>query len=133
MKKVEMAETNKENLTKWLVIVLTVAILLCVGLFFSYPPVLYSNTASYRRSAQAVLGGFEAYDGTRTPGYPVWMALIGSDQMTTTSSSQMHRGDLSHDAVHLRPVVVFLVIWVIYRSWVVWVKPMRNGEASAHT
>jgi len=76
-----MKDKDKKNLRIWLGIVLAVAILLRVVLFIGYPAVSYSDTASYRRSANAILGGFTAYDGTRTPGYPAFMALIGSDRM----------------------------------------------------
>jgi len=61
-------------------IVLVVAILLRILLFISYPEVSYSDTASYRRSANAILGGFQTYDGTRTPGYPAFIALLGPDR-----------------------------------------------------
>ncbi len=64
----------------WLGLVLVVALILRVVLFVTYPAGAYSDTASYRRSAEAVLGGFKVYDGTRTPGYPVFMALIGPDR-----------------------------------------------------
>ena len=64
----------------WLSIVILIAILLRVWLFTSYQPITFSDTNSYRRSANAVLAGFDGYDGTRTPGYPVFMALIGPDQ-----------------------------------------------------
>ena len=43
-----------------------------------YPVVPLNDTGSYRRSAEAILGGWEQYDGTRTPGYPAFMALVGS-------------------------------------------------------
>ena len=45
-----------------------------------YGPVAYSDTPSYRRLAEAVLNGFQRYDGTRTPGYPIFLALVGGDQ-----------------------------------------------------
>ncbi len=45
-----------------------------------YRPVTYSDTPSYRRLAESVLHGFANYDGTRTPGYPIFLALVGSDQ-----------------------------------------------------
>ena len=76
-----MYDTNKRNLWMWLGIVLAVAILLRVILFLTYPPVSYSDTASYRRSANAILDGFNQYDGTRTPGYPALMALLGPDRV----------------------------------------------------
>jgi hypothetical protein len=45
-----------------------------------YQPVTYSDTPSYRRLAESVLRGFTKYDGTRTPGYPLFLALVGDDQ-----------------------------------------------------
>ncbi len=45
-----------------------------------YAPVAYNDTASYRRLADAIAKGWAGYDGTRTPGYPVFMALVGADQ-----------------------------------------------------
>jgi len=72
-----MYDTNKRNLWMWVGIVLAVAILLRVILFLIYPPVSYSDTTSYRRSANAILDGFNQYDGTRTPGYPAFLALLG--------------------------------------------------------
>ena len=45
-----------------------------------YQPVAYGDTPSYRRLADTVLHGFAGYDGTRTPGYPVFLALVGNDQ-----------------------------------------------------
>jgi 4-amino-4-deoxy-L-arabinose transferase-like glycosyltransferase len=80
-----MDQETRKKLFIWLGIVLIVAVPLRVVLFFTYPPVSYSDTASYRRSADAILDGFESYDGTRTPGYPAWMALIGPDRMVYAS------------------------------------------------
>lgn len=76
-----MNSTKPEKLKTWLIIVLVVAIGLRVLLFLTYPAVSYSDTPSYRRSADAVLGGFRQYDGTRTPGYPVFIALVGPDRV----------------------------------------------------
>jgi hypothetical protein len=64
----------------WLVVVGGVALLARLLLILLYQPVSYSDTASYRRLADTVLNRFTAYDGTRTPGYPVFMALVGSDR-----------------------------------------------------
>ena len=65
---------------KPLAIVAALAVLIRLVLFFVYQPVSYSDTPSYRRLAKSVLNGFQRYDGTRTPGYPVFLALIGPDQ-----------------------------------------------------
>jgi hypothetical protein len=48
-------------------------------LWLCYPPVTYSDTGAYHRLAQAILAGWRDYDGTRPPGYPVFMALVGGD------------------------------------------------------
>jgi 4-amino-4-deoxy-L-arabinose transferase-like glycosyltransferase len=64
----------------WLGIILVVSVLMRILLFIAYPEISYSDTASYRRSADAILGGLKAYDGTRTPGYPAFMALLGPDR-----------------------------------------------------
>ncbi len=58
---------------------LLLAVLERVILALFYAPVTYHDTASYRRSADAILHGWAGYDGTRTPGYPAFMALFGSD------------------------------------------------------
>jgi len=62
------------------VAVLAVVERLLLAIF--YPPVSYNDTASYRRLAEAVARGWSGYDGTRTPGFPVFMALAGSDRNT---------------------------------------------------
>jgi hypothetical protein len=66
--------------TLWLVIVFAVAFLVRLLEIFFYQPVTYSDTPSYRRLAETVLHGFANYDGTRTPGYPAFLALAGNDQ-----------------------------------------------------
>jgi hypothetical protein len=64
----------------WLVIVTGIAILERFLVVLFYQPVTYSDTPSYRRLADTILQGFNNYDGTRTPGYPVYLALTGTDQ-----------------------------------------------------
>ena len=58
----------------------TAAILLRLLTILFYQPISYGDTPSYWRLAETVLHGFAGYDGTRTPGYPVFLALAGSDQ-----------------------------------------------------
>jgi hypothetical protein len=72
--------TGPNSFGTWLAITLAVAILARLGLLFGYQPVLYGDSPSYRRLAAAVLRGFERYDGTRTPGYPAFLALVGPDE-----------------------------------------------------
>jgi hypothetical protein len=64
----------------WVSLVLLAALLLRGGLFAVYQPVAYSDTGSYRRLAVSIQNGWEKYDGTRTPGYPMLLAAAGSDE-----------------------------------------------------
>lgn len=114
-----MGKDLQKRLRIWLGIVLFVAVLLRLILFFTYPAVSYSDTASYRRSAEAVLGGFEAYDGTRTPGYPVFMALIGPDRAVYAAQLFLGLG--------------ITLMWFVI-GWKISGKPFIGGlTALAHT
>lgn len=64
----------------WLGIVGGIALLERLLVVFFYQPVAFSDTPSYRRLAESILQGFSNYDGTRTPGYPAFMALTSTDQ-----------------------------------------------------
>jgi len=66
--------------TFWLLLVLAVGLISRLIILLLYQPVAFSDSPSYRRLANSVLQGFEKYDGTRTPGYPVFLALTGNDQ-----------------------------------------------------
>ena len=73
---------EKKSLQIWLVIVLAAAILARAGLWFSYPLAQANDTPTYQHLASSLLNksGFDRYNGTRTPGYPVFLMLAGSDQ-----------------------------------------------------
>lgn len=63
-----------------LIAVLLAAFGIRILLWFTYRPVVYSDTHSYRRLANAILTPqWEEYDGTRTPGYPIMLAILGTD------------------------------------------------------
>jgi 4-amino-4-deoxy-L-arabinose transferase-like glycosyltransferase len=70
---------SRVTILAWLGGSLAAAILLRLALWLTYSPVSYSDTPSYRRLAESVLDGFTRYDGTRTPGYPAFLALVGPD------------------------------------------------------
>jgi hypothetical protein len=73
--------TNKQQSpVLWLWLVFVTALISRLLLLMLYRPVTYSDTPSYRRLASSVLSLFAKYDGTRTPGYPVFLALAGNDQ-----------------------------------------------------
>lgn len=69
----------------WLAIIGTLSVIERVLLYLFYRPVAYNDTASYRRLAEAILPislrhDWTSYDGTRMPGYPVFLALLGPDE-----------------------------------------------------
>jgi hypothetical protein len=71
---------SSNALVSWAIVLFLVAIMARVFLWIAYQPIPYSDTPSYRRLAGTVLEGFDHYDGTRTPGYPIFLALVGPDE-----------------------------------------------------
>lgn len=60
--------------------IILIAVLMRVGLWQVYAPVEYSDTGAYFRLAEVLQSKhFNAYDGTRVPGYPAFISLIGID------------------------------------------------------
>jgi hypothetical protein len=54
--------------------------LIRVALLLTYSPVEYGDSGSYLRLGEALLGiGVRGYDGTRVPGYPLFLAAFGLD------------------------------------------------------
>lgn len=100
---------------RWLLMVAAVAVIERLLLLIFYPPVAYDDTPSYRRLAEAVLNGWQGYDGTRTPGYPIFLAWVGPD----------HR-------VYLLQLAMGLAITLIF-FWVGWQASakLRFGAAAA--
>ena len=64
----------------WLLVLVLVSVAQRVGLWLLYQPVHYGDTPSYRRLSEALMRGLEFYDGTRTPGYPFFLAIVGPDE-----------------------------------------------------
>jgi len=61
----------------WFVGLLLLAVLVRAALLLTYQPVEFGDSASYLRLAEAIRGvGDRGYDGTRVPGYPVFLALF---------------------------------------------------------
>ena len=61
-------------------IVLAISLMLRLALFFFYAPISYSDTKTYHRLAEQILQGWINYDGSRTPGYPTFLAVLRTDQ-----------------------------------------------------
>jgi 4-amino-4-deoxy-L-arabinose transferase-like glycosyltransferase len=74
-------DAQKQRLTRWLWVVLLLTVLLRVVLFQFYPLQSYPDTAAYQRLAEAVRAGFRQFDGTRGPGYPAFLALLGPERL----------------------------------------------------
>jgi hypothetical protein len=61
-------------------VVLGIALIVRLVMYFLYAPVSYSDSRTYRRLAGQILRGWIHYDGTRTPGYPAFLAVFRTDQ-----------------------------------------------------
>ncbi|HPH94958.1 MAG TPA: hypothetical protein PKW33_02680 [Anaerolineaceae bacterium] len=70
---------KSQRVWPWAAAVFIAAALLRLWLWLTYPPVPYNDTPSYWRLAQTIQAGWESYDGTRMPGYPFFLTLVGSD------------------------------------------------------
>lgn len=64
-------------------VVIAVALLERLALWLAYPPVIFDDTNSYRRLAGQLLGS-APFDGTRSPGYPAFLAWLGPDRNVYT-------------------------------------------------
>ncbi|MEZ0396532.1 MAG: hypothetical protein ABWK53_08920 [Anaerolineales bacterium] len=66
----------------WLWLTLGVAIFVRILLFLTYPVGHFSDTNAYRGIAETVLSAdWPAYNYIRTPGYPLFLALLGPDRV----------------------------------------------------
>jgi hypothetical protein len=74
------ASIEKVSLSQWAGLVFTVALLQRLALYFLYQPIPYGDTPAYWRMAAAMTGDWATYDGTRTPGYPMLLAIFGSEE-----------------------------------------------------
>ncbi|HNT55928.1 MAG TPA: hypothetical protein PKG95_14520, partial [Anaerolineaceae bacterium] len=71
---------SRMSTRSWLLIVSLGAVVERLLLYLTYPPLAYKDTDAYRRLAGQVLEGWATYDGSRMPGYPVFLAGLGADQ-----------------------------------------------------
>ena len=63
----------------WPGMVLAIAVIERLALWFFYSPVIFDDSNSYRRLAGQILGS-APFDGTRSPGYPIFLAWLGPDR-----------------------------------------------------
>jgi hypothetical protein len=68
------------TLWSWFIVLIVLGTLLRVGLWFVYEPIEYSDTGAYFRLAAGLEDlTLSGYDGSRVPGYPFFIALVGMD------------------------------------------------------
>jgi len=100
-----------KSLRTWLAIVLAVAILARAGLWLTYPLAQGNDTPTYQHLANSLKNnnGFDRYNGTRTPGYPIFLMLAGSNERVYIF--QLGLGLLT-------TLLVFYIAWrVSRRAW----------------
>lgn len=79
----EVARTNlqRRGLRRWTIVVMLAGAVERILLWIFYGPISYGDTPSYFRLAGQLSGlSLKGYDGTRTPGYPAFMAVLGRDE-----------------------------------------------------
>jgi hypothetical protein len=82
MTKAESSPSDSEfrRLRRWGIAVMLIGLMERVLLWLFYEPIAYGDTSSYLRLAGQLAGlSLRGYDGTRTPGYPAFMAILGGD------------------------------------------------------
>ncbi len=69
------------SLRTWLAIVLVIAITVRASLWLTYPLAQSNDTPTYLHLANSIENhnGFDRYNGTRTPGYPIFLLLAGTE------------------------------------------------------
>jgi hypothetical protein len=111
---------NRRGLFLWLGMVLVVAILVRAGLWMAYPLAESNDTPTYRHLSSSLGNhGFDNYNGTRTPGYPLFLLITGSDAALYVV--QLVFGVLT-------TLLVFYIAWKLtFRAW------FAGALALAHT
>ncbi len=78
----EAAKKPARDVWVWFAGLILMGILVRVILWLTYKPIPYGDTGSYLRLGHWVLGtGEYGFDGTRVPGYPVFLAILGLDPL----------------------------------------------------
>jgi hypothetical protein len=113
-------EKSRKSLLQWLGVVLVVAILVRTGLWMAYPLAESNDTPTYRHLSRSLGNhGFDNYNGTRTPGYPLFLLITASD--AALYAVQLVLGVFT-------TLLVFYIVWKLtYRAW------FAGALALAHT
>ena len=77
------ADWHDPKRRRWWLALATIGLVERAGLFFITEPASFGDTATYFRLGQVLVRqGLSAYDGTRVPGYPWFVGLLGTDPQT---------------------------------------------------
>jgi len=78
---IDRSDADRGSLRRWATVVMLVGAAERLLLWLYYEPIVYGDTPSYLRLAGQIAGlNLRGYDGTRTPGYPAFLAILGEDQ-----------------------------------------------------
>jgi hypothetical protein len=78
-----MMVNSKSTPYLWALLLALVGFLQRLGFYLVYTPVSFGDTPSYLRLAGVLSSfNFNGYDGTRVPGFPVFLAILGKDPQT---------------------------------------------------
>jgi 4-amino-4-deoxy-L-arabinose transferase-like glycosyltransferase len=70
----------RKKISLWLIALIGLILVVRTFLYFTYEPLFFGDSASYLRLAEAIKGiGERGYDGTRVPGYPLFLALLNME------------------------------------------------------
>lgn len=73
----------RQGAVGWGIALAAIGLVERLALILTYGPVAYGDSPSYMRLADVLAKhGFNGYDGTRVPGYPILLALLGRDPTT---------------------------------------------------
>lgn len=92
--------------TSWALLLGTLGFLQRLGLYLLYQPVGFGDTPSYLRLAAAVSNfSLNGYDGTRVPGYPFFLTVLGEDPQTVWLAQMV-----------LGWIIAMLWFWIAWRT-----------------
>jgi hypothetical protein len=74
-----LLDLRQWKMSAWLAVVAVFAAVQRLALWLAVRPVIYDDTRSYRRLAQAIIDGHRL-DGTRSPGFPYFLVWLGADE-----------------------------------------------------
>ena len=91
---------------RWLMALALIGIAVRIGLWAGYGSASYGDTPSYMRLAATISeSGLDGYDGTRVPGYPIFLAVLDQDPrlIWLTQMAMTKNGITRYKGLRLNP------------------------------